>query len=320
MRRPAPLPAPAGADGTGSGGPARPDSDAATAPDPDDATRRAHSPASPEPTGQVPADGPGPVHSSDGGPDAREVRRAARARRRVLRAEVRRFTGARRRRRWIIGAAAAALVAVAALSAATAYSPLFAVERISVVGADRLDPVAVEQALASQRGTPLAAIDESAIKAALVPFPLIESYTVEAQPPHDLIVRIVERTPVGVIPTDGGFDLVDAAGVTLSRSPDPEPGYALLDVAGGAGSDAFRAAGTVMRTLPEDLRGRVSTASATTADDVTLTLADTGTRVIWGSAEDSAMKALALARIMTARPPDGVSVYDVSSPAAIVVR
>lgn len=248
------------------------------------------------------------------------MRRAARARRRVLRAEVRRFTGARRRRRWAAGAAAAALLAIAALSAAIAYSPLFAVERISVVGADRLDPAAVEQALGSQRGTPLAAIDESAIKAALIPFPLIESYTVEAQPPHDLVVRIVERTPVGVIATGEGFDLVDAAGVTLSRSPDPESGYAILEVAGGAGSDAFRAAGTVMRTLPEELRVRVSKAAASTADDVTLTLADTGTRVIWGSAEDSAMKALALAKIMTARPPDGVSVYDVSSPTAIVVR
>lgn len=248
------------------------------------------------------------------------MRRAARARRRVLRAEVRRFTGARRRRRLITVVVAAAFVAVAGLSAAVAYSPLFAVERIAVVGAERLDPSTVEQSLAPQRGTPLGAIDESAIKAALIQFPLIESYTVEAQPPHDLVVRIVERTPVGVIAAGEDFDLVDAAGVTLSRSAQPEPGFAVLEVAGGVGSDAFRAAGTVMRTLPEDLRTRVSKASATTSDDVTLTLSDTGTRVVWGSAEDSAMKALALTTIMAARPPDGVSVYDVSSPGAIVVR
>ncbi len=307
MRRPAPLPASAGSDGTVPG--------RHCAPDPEDTY-----PLAPPPTDAPGSEPPVTSDPSDGAPDARAVRRAVRARRRALRAEVRRFTGARRRRRRVAVAAAAALIVVAALSAAVAYSPLFAVERISVVGTVRLDPVAVEQALTSQHGTPLAAIDESAIKAALIPFPLIESYTVEAQPPHDLIVRIVERTPVGVIATGEGFDLVDAAGVTLSRSPDPEPGYALLEVAGGAGSDAFRAAGTVMRTLPEDLRVRVSTASASTSDDVTLTLADTGTRVIWGSAENSAMKALTLATIMAARPPDGVSVYDVSSPEAILVR
>jgi hypothetical protein len=34
-----------------------------------------------------------------------------------------------------------------------------------------------------------------------VKFPLVESYALEARPPHELVVRIVERTPIGSIQT-----------------------------------------------------------------------------------------------------------------------
>ena len=53
---------------------------------------------------------------------------------------------------------------------------------------------------------------------------------------------------------------------------------------------------------------------------MTLTLGGSNAQVVWGSAEDSAMKALVLEKAMVARPPASVSVYDVSSPSAIVVR
>ena len=72
--------------------------------------------------------------------------------------------------------------------------------------------------------------------------------------------------------------------------------------------------------LPADIRAQVTDMTATTANDVTLTLGGTGTEVVWGNADDSAYKAVVLAKAMTARPPDGVSSYDVSSPNAVVMR
>ena len=74
-----------------------------------------------------------------------------------------------------------------------------------------------------------------------------------------------------------------------------------------------------MRTLPESIRAQVTAVTASTADDVTLTLGGTDTQVVWGSADESALKAVALQTIMAARPPAEVSVYDVSSPRAVVV-
>ncbi|WP_344091612.1 FtsQ-type POTRA domain-containing protein [Microbacterium deminutum] len=264
------------------------------------------------PADQSPEEDPSPV-------GLRAVWRAARARRKALRAEVRRFTVRQRRRRaaWLGGAASVVVLVLATLGAA--YSPLFAVESIRVVGASQVDAGTVEDALGSQVGTPLPLVDESAVKAALVAFPLVESYSLEARPPHELVVRIVERTPVGLIKTAAGYTLVDAAGVVLSTTPAPVPGMPLLTITGGTRSPAFEAAGQVMRSLPSAIRTQVTAVAASTPDDVTLTLGGTNTKVVWGSAEDSALKAIVLQSTMAARPPAGVSVYDVSSPRAVVV-
>ncbi|MDJ1115148.1 FtsQ-type POTRA domain-containing protein [Microbacterium dauci] len=248
----------------------------------------------------------------------RDVWAAARARRRALRREIRRFTVRQRRRRlaWLIGLGSVAVVALGAVAAA--YSPMFAVATITVVGTDRLAPAAVEEALAGQLGTPLALVDSSEVKAALVAFPLVETYTLEARPPQELVVRIVERTPIGSIESKAGHTLVDAAGVALATTEGAPEGYPSLDIEDGAGSRAFLAAGTVYRSLPEELRSQVTAITATTANDVTLTI--DGADVLWGGAEDSAQKAVVLAAAMVASPPDEVELYDVSSPAAVVIR
>ena len=249
----------------------------------------------------------------------RDVWRATRARRRALRAEVRRFTVRQRRRRAMWLGAAASLVLLVLVTLGAAYSPLFAVQTITVQGASLLDAATVEAALSDQLGTPLPLVDESAVKAALVTFPLVESYSLEARPPHELVVRIVERLPIGVIETRAGYTLVDAAGVALSTAADPAAGAPILTIPGGTASPAFEAVGQVMRSLPEPIRLQVTAVAASTPNDVTLTLGGTNTQVVWGSADDSALKAVVLQTTMAARPPASVSFYDVSSPRAVVV-
>lgn len=316
MRRPSPLPTPP-----------EPRKRAAPATPPPVATREDRHP-DPVPEGVetvVPLTRPRPDESSSTPPDAegaslRDVWRASRARRRALRAEVRRFTVRQRRRRRVwIGVAIAVAVTVAG-TAGAAYSPLFALERIEVVGTSQLDSAAVADALDAQRGTPLALVDDSAIKAALVRFPLVESYTLEARPPHDLVVRIVERTPIGAVAGGDGFTVVDAAGVALSTTPDAPAGVPVLDVEGGTSSDAFHAAGRVMRALPDAIRSQVSEVAATTPDDVTLTLGASGARVVWGGADESAEKAVVLDLLLRRDPPQSGREYDVTSPEAGVVR
>lgn len=332
MRRPAPLP-PQGGKPADTPLRARPASARREVAPDADADRQETAPIAPLFSSAAPPAGsataPRSADDAGGGERAdtdtapvgwRDVWRAARSRRKALRAEVRRFTVRQRRRRIIWLSAAASLVLVTIATVGAAYSPLFAVQQITVVGTSQLPAADVEAALDGQRGTPLAAIDASSIKAALVAFPLVESYTLEARPPHELVVRIVERTPIGVISGAAGYTLVDAAGVALSTSPTPPAGYPVIDATGGEDGVAFAAIGKTMRALPADLRAQVTKVEAKTADDVTLTLGGTNTRVVWGSAEDSALKALVLQKLTATRPPDGVAVYDVSSPEVPVIR
>ncbi|MDN3311895.1 FtsQ-type POTRA domain-containing protein [Microbacterium oryzae] len=248
------------------------------------------------------------------------VWRAARARRRVLRAEVRRFTARARRRRlgWTIALGSVLVLVVGSVGAA--YSPLFAVEEISVEGTELLDADAVASALGDQMGKPLPLVDDSAVKAALVGFPLVQSYAIEAHPPHDLVVRIVERTPVGVLQSDAGFTTVDAAGVALTTAGERPGGLPLIEVDGGTTSEAFLAVGEVLRALPDELRSSVTSATATTAEDVSLLLGEDGPQVIWGSADRSPYKALVLQKALGGALAADATVYDVSAPDTIIVR
>ena len=260
-----------------------------------------------------------PVAGSHGSALVRssDVWRAARARRRALRAEIRRFTQRSRRRRIAVWGSVGAVAALVLGSVVAAYSPLFAVEKITVAGAHAVDAAAVQQALDGQIGAPLALVDASAVKAALMEFPMIESYALEARPPHDLLVRIVERTPVGVIRSDAGYTLVDAAGVVLATTPEKPEGQPTLSITGGADSAAFRSAGLVVRSLPAQLRAQVTEVTATSADDVTLSLGD-GKTVVWGSEDDSVEKALVLVALIE-KAPDSRT-FDVSAPTVPVVR
>ncbi|QMU98462.1 FtsQ-type POTRA domain-containing protein [Microbacterium esteraromaticum] len=246
-----------------------------------------------------------------------EVWRAARARRKALRAEIRRFTQRSRRRRFVVWGSAAAIAALVIGSVVAAYSPLFAVEKITVAGATTIDPAVVQQSLSGQIGAPLALVDADEVRSALAEFPVIESYALEVRPPRELLVRIVERTPIGAIRGDDGYSVVDAAGVVLASSPELPEGRPELDVAGGVRSAAFHSAGLVMRSLPADLRSTVAEVRATSGDDVTLRLGD-GKTVVWGSEKDSVRKAAVLVRLIAASP--GSSTFDVSSPTVPVVR
>lgn len=247
-------------------------------------------------------------------------REAAKLRRRHERQEIRRFTARKRgrHRAWVIAAAILGVLVV--VSVAGAYSPLLAVRTIEVVGASRVNQAEITAALDDQLGRPLALVDAGAVKAVLVGYPLIASYSLESRPPSTLVVRIVEREPVGVLQSGSVYTLVDAAGVTIQRSDQPIVGYPTLMVTGGPNSKGFVAAAAVIRALPADLRARVASVSASTADDVTLTLVDSPAEVVWGSAEDSALKARILATTMAATDPSQVNQYDVSSPSAAIVR
>lgn len=270
-------------------------------------------------TTPVPSEEAHRQHDRPRPPDA-ELRAAARARRREERAEVRRFTrrGRRRRTTWI--ASLALVVALALVVTLAVFSPLLALRRIEVVGTDRVDSGAVVRAVDGQLGTPIALVDQARIGRELAAFSLIRSYQLQFVPPDTLEIRVTERSPVVAVQTATGYNTVDPSGVVIESSPNRPAGLPLARLQSGQrlGDARFVAMSEVLLALPDSVLATVDTASAPTVNSVTFTIGGTRT-VVWGSTDDSALKARVLTLLLGANGSKR-GTYDVSSPRSPVFR
>lgn len=250
-----------------------------------------------------------------------ELRAASRERRRYERAEVRRFTRRARTRRLAVAVALGTIVTMIGLVLAAVFSPLLALREIRVDGTSRVSAEEVHAAVDGQLGTSLALIDYGRITTELGAFALIRSYVTEIVPPDTLLIHVVERQPVGALQTGGSYQLVDPAGVTVQESPERVPGVPLIDIGGAATSSVvFESVVEVLLSLPPSLLAQVDAISATTQDNVSLVLTGVGQRVTWGSADQSAEKAVLLAALIAATDPSRAGEFDVSAPSNGVFR
>jgi len=244
----------------------------------------------------------------------REARAAAALRRRYEKQEIKRFTRRQRARRIAVGVTLGVVGAVLALVLVAIFSPILALRTVVVEGTSRVDVAAVQEAVESQLGTPLALIDYGRIDAALRGFPVIRSYTTETIPPGTMVVHVTEREPVVTIASPAGdFLFVDAAGVTVERSPARLEGVPLVTQSGTSlPNPAFDAAVEVLLAMPGELRTQIDTIDAKTRDDVWLTLAGVPQAVKWGSADDSLTK-VRLLEILRTNFGGTPGVFDVSA-------
>ena len=275
----------------------------------------AAAPASAEPTPAKRRGRTRPAPTSERPVDAaagRDLKHAEKARRAYERGEARRFTRRSRRRRitWLVSGVS--LLLVVGFVTGAVYSPLLSLKNIRIEGASRVSAASVRAAVEGQIGRPLALVDFDSITRALGTFPLIRSFVTETVPPDTLIIRIAERAPIATLATSSGFSVVDPAGIVIDSAAERQPGFPLIELGSATkASPAFSAAVGVLLALPSDLLKKVDTVTAQTSDDVTLVLTG-GQSVVWGSAEQSALKAKVLAAVITV---GGATMkYDVSAP------
>lgn len=217
----------------------------------------------------------------------------------------------------VVGSLVLSLVGLVVIAV---FSPLLALREVRIDGAVSVDAAALADVLDEQLGTPLALVDYGRIDDALQAFPLIRSYSTETIPPGTIVVRIVEREPIVVVQRDDGYVLVDPAGVVLGQSAERPASIPLITDRGSAiPNPGFDAAVEVLLAMPVDLRAQVDTVTASTLDDVTLTLVGAAQTVRWGSADDSAQKAALLAAL---RGIHGLTpgTFDVSAPGNGIFR
>lgn len=230
---------------------------------------------------------------------------------------------------------ALALVLVVALYIGVVFfSPLLAVEKITVRGASLMDSAQVEQKLSPLRGVPLSRVSEDRVRELVGSDGALRGVQMEIRPPHELVVTVKERVPIAAVKRGEKYALVDNEGQTLREVDSAQQaGVPIVQVEDEnlSQSAAFRIISNVLVTLPTSLLAEVSEVKADSTSSITLILKDKVT-VLWGTSQENEVKAKVLTKLLEAtRSEDSqssgaqgqgkkISVYDVSSPLLPVTR
>ncbi|AVG23951.1 Cell division protein FtsQ [Pontimonas salivibrio] len=250
----------------------------------------------------------------------RAERQAARERKRAERREYRRFTTATRQRRLAFTAGIGGVLLIAVLTVIVTSSPLLALNTVRVLGTERLATDTVVSALEPLGGQQLARVSPADVAGLLSDLPLVQSVDTRIELPSTLVVSVVERTPIGVVRSPGGFAVVDRAAVVLFESEVLPVEFPLICVPARPESRGFQAIGEALAVIPSDVLSRIDRVSASSADTVAFTLRDSPHRVLWGSSELSREKARVLPAALRAAGEFGPQLIDLSTPDTVVIR
>ncbi|MFV0428806.1 MAG: cell division protein FtsQ/DivIB [Arachnia sp.] len=219
----------------------------------------------------------------------------------------RRRSSARRRIVLVVGGALFAVLAAVAIYLLW-FSSVFVVDRVDVSGTRLLSLEEVTAAAEVPLGTPLASIDPDQIAARVASLDAVSAVSVTREFPDAVAIAVTERTVSYSRTSDDGYQWVDAEGVIFHHTAEAA---SEVPIATTSGTDQRLLAdvATVVRYLPEAVRQRLVSIEAVAVDKIELKL-DDGDLAVWGSADDSELKAAVLEKLLSV----DASVYDVSAP------
>lgn len=186
-------------------------------------------------------------------------------------------------------------------------SSVLAVEQVQVRGVRTVSEQRITAAAAVPLGEPLARVDVDRVRERVEDVSVVARADISRSWPHTVAIEVTERTPVAAVARGGRYRLIDAHGVMFRTVPQPRAGLPVMRV--GQHPRAAEEAAAVVAALPRRLAHRVAEVEATTMDSIAFELRD-GRRVVWGSAESSALKAKVLGALIERQ----ARVYDVSVP------
>jgi len=196
------------------------------------------------------------------------------------------------------------------------FSPVLGVRNVEIVGNVTLAPDVIREAAAVPELHPLATVDLAEVEGRVREIRQVASAKVDRVWPVTLRIEVAEREPVAQIPAGDKIAVIDKTGVVIELRDVAPPMLPVLKVARpAAGDPATMAALDVVRGLPASLAGRVRQVSATTGEDVTLSLSD-GRTVVWGGTDRPEAKARILRGLLKRK----AEVYDVSSPDVVTLK
>jgi cell division protein FtsQ len=196
------------------------------------------------------------------------------------------------------------------------FSATLQVRQVSVVGNSLLSDARVREVADVPLGEQLALVDLARADARVGSLAEVKSVDVTRTWPDGVRIQVVERTPVAVVELAGRIRGLDADGVVFRDYRTAPKGMPRVRAGSDAGTEALKEAATVVAALPQTLASRVDHVEVATVDQITLVLRDKR-QVMWGSAEESELKAQVIDKMLTAVQ---APVYDVSVPGNPTVR
>lgn len=223
-------------------------------------------------------------------------------------------------RRWMHWRVVVAVLAVVALLVTSVwlvfFSTVLAIGKVEVDGNRLLGPDRVLAVAEVPMGEQLALVDLEAISRRVAALAEIEDVDVTRSWPDGIRIDVTERTAIAVVELGGRLRGLDAEGVVFRDYRTAPKGMPRVRPTTSTGSDALAEAAGVVAVLPSDLAARVDHVEVQTIDQITLVLRD-GRQVLWGSAEQSELKARVLPELLAAQR---AQVYDVSVPESPITR
>jgi cell division protein FtsQ len=207
---------------------------------------------------------------------------------------------------------------LAGLVLAAFFTPLLAVEEVEVVGTERLNAASVSATLEVLQGVPLTMVSDDKVAELLNTYELVETFAIQAQPPHTLRIKIRERQPIVIIPQAGKNLLFDPAGIKIGEVAKGDR-FPYLKLTGSVQENPqFETAVEILLGLPLETYDQIFSLEVSQKLTAVFKLRDSEISVIWGDASDATFKAEVLQTLLATGQKNGVTI-DVSSPSAPVV-
>ena len=230
-----------------------------------------------------------------------------------------------RRRRVVVGVAAAVALAVAAVL--VVRSPLFGVRDVAVIGDPTSSAAVVLRDAGLRRGMPLISIDEATAAARLLRSAEYLDAAVTTRWPGTVEVRVTRRPVIAVFIAGGRRMIVGRGGVAMPATADVR-GALEVTVEGSlprvsAGRTVPAALASIADTVaatPLSLRARTQTITMSSRSELTYGLVD-GAELRFGNAVEASDKFLAAVTMLGGRVDlDGMCRLDVRVPTDPKIR
>ena len=223
------------------------------------------------------------------------------------------------RRRWLtwkyVVAAVLLLAVVIGAVWLVLFSQVLAVKQVQVDGAELLSADTVRGAAGDLEGEQLARLDLGGVETRIEALAEVRDARVTRHWPDTVLIEVVERDAVAVVEIGGQLRGLDAEGVVFDRYRSAPDGLPRVETSPDAGRDALREAADVVAALPREISTKVHHVEVATVDQISLVLRDERV-VLWGSAEESELKAEVLVPLLS-RPGQ---TYDITVPGQATVR